>query len=229
MDHREVAAVLTYAGRLDPRLIRTDPGEADNQLDTWHELLGDVPMATGQGWDVREIVRKRIVMSPYPILPADVAREWQAHRRERLARHTDPTPAADPDNPEAWRAELLAARDAVAAGQAAPSAHRGITAGRHRSGLKDQLAAVGSYIPSAVRAELAPFRPARAAREAAIAAGGPDVLGVPCEWCHAAEGESCRRRRITLDGTARGNAPRATAHPGRIDRALAEQAQASSA
>jgi hypothetical protein len=158
-----------------------------------------------------------------------VAREWHAHRRERLARHTDPTPMADPDNPEAWRAELLAARDAVAAGHAAPSAHRGITAGRHRPGLKDQLAAVGSYIPAAVRAELAPYRPARAAREAAIADGGPDVLAVPCEWCHAAEGEPCRRRRITLDGSARGNAPRATAHPGRIDRALAAQAQAPAA
>ncbi|MFE9601511.1 hypothetical protein [Streptomyces hokutonensis] len=229
MDHREVAAVLTYAGRLDPRLIRTDPGEADNQLDTWHELLNDVPMTTGQGWDARGIVRKRIVMSPYPILPADVARDWQAYRRDRLVRHTDPTPAADPDNPQAWRTELLAARDAVAAGQAAPSAHRGITAGRHRPGLADQLAAVGSYIPPAARAALAPYRPARAAREAAIAAGGPDVLGVPCDWCHADKGEPCRRRRISLDGTARGNAPRATVHPGRIDSALAAQAQQASA
>ncbi|MDT0488114.1 MAB_1171c family putative transporter [Streptomyces sp. DSM 41640] len=87
-----------------------------------------------------------------------MAREWQAHRRDRLSRHTDPTPMADPDHPEAWRAELLAARDAVAAGATAPSAHRGITAGRHRPGLKDQLAAVGSYIPLAVRAELAPYR-----------------------------------------------------------------------
>lgn len=120
MDRREVAAVLTYVGRLDPRTIRTDAGEARDQLAMWHELLGDVPMATGQGWDVREIVRKRIVNSPYPILPADVARDWQAHRRDRLARHTDPTPTADPDNPEAWRAELLAARGAVAVGQAAP-------------------------------------------------------------------------------------------------------------
>lgn len=228
MDRREVAAVLTYVGRLDPRTIRTDAGEARDQLAMWHELLGDVPMATGQGWDVRETVRKRIVSSPYPILPADVAREWQAHRRDRLARHTDPTPMADPDNPQAWRAELLAARDAVAAGQAAPSPHRGITAGRHRPGLKDQLAAVGSYIPPAVRAELAPYRPARAAREAAIAAGGPDVLGVPCDWCHADTGEPCRRRRLTLDGTARGSAPRATAHPGRIERARTAQDQQAS-
>lgn len=110
-----------------------------------------------------------------------------------------------------------------------PSAHRELIAGRHRPGLKDQLAAVGSYIPAAVRAELAPYRPARAAREAAIAAGGPDVLSVPCEWCHAVEGEPCRRRRITLDGAARGNAPLATAHPSRVDRALAAQAPATAA
>ncbi|NEB01913.1 hypothetical protein [Streptomyces sp. SID13726] len=229
MDRREVAAVLTYVGRLDPRTIRTDAGEARDQLAMWHELLNDVPLATGQGWDVRETVRKLIVKSPYPILPADVARDWQGHRRDRLSWHTDPTPVADPDNPKAWRAELLAARDAVAAGQAAPSAHRGITAGRHRPGLKDRLAAVGSCIPPAVRAELAPYRPARAAREAAVASGGPDVLGVPCEWCHAAVGEPCRRRRIALDGTARGSVPRATAHPGRIDRAQEVQARQTSA
>ncbi|MGW3009661.1 zinc finger domain-containing protein [Streptomyces sp. NPDC001219] len=230
MNRREVAAVITYVGRLDPRLIRTNAGEARDQLNTWHELLDDVPMTTDLGWDVRETSRKRIVSSQYPILPADVARDWYAHRRDRLARHTDPTPMADPDNPKAWRAELLAARDAVAAGQAAPSAHRGITAGRHRPGLKDQPTAVNdSYIPPAVRAELAPYRPARAAREAAIAAGGPDVLGVPCEWCRAVEGEPCRRRRISLDGAARGNAPRTTAHPCRIDRALAARSQASAA
>lgn len=225
MNRREVAAVLTYVGRIDPRLIRTAEGEARSQLDTWHELLDNIPMTTRQGWDVRETARKRIVISPYPIQAADVAREWHAHYRDRLARHTDPTPSADPDDPRAWRAELLASRHAVATGEAAPSEHRELTPGRHRPVPKDQLAAVGC-IPPAVRAELAPYRPARAAREAAVAAGGPDVLSVPCEWCHAGKGEPCRRRRITLDGAARGNAPLATAHPSRVDRALAAQAPA---
>ncbi|WP_420036080.1 hypothetical protein ACN2WE_31110 [Streptomyces sp. cg28] len=229
MNRREVAAVIAYVGRLDPRLIRTEEAEARSQLDTWHELLGDVPATTSQGWDIRAAARRRVVASPYPIQAADVARAWNDHYRDRLVRHTDPTPAADPDDPAAWRAELVATRDAVVSGQIAPSPHRGIEAGRHRPGLKNQLAAVGTYVPDAVRAELAPYRPARAAREAAIAAGGPDVLAVPCEWCQAPEGEPCRRRRITLDGGSRGNAPRASAHPGRIDRARAAHAQASAA
>lgn len=170
MNRREVAAVIAFAGRLDPRLIRTDEAEARSQLDSWHELLGDVPATTSQGWDVRDAVRKRVVASQYPILPADVAREWNAHYRDRLGRHTDPTPMADPDDPQAWRAELVATRDAVVTGRIAPSPHRGVTTGEPRPGLERILKAVGTYVPDAVRAELAPFRPARAAREAAIAA-----------------------------------------------------------
>ncbi|MEV5877990.1 hypothetical protein AB0L75_27950 [Streptomyces sp. NPDC052101] len=219
MDRRQVAAVLAYVGRLDPRTIRTDTGEARDQIAQWHELLEDVPFATDLGWDIREAVRSHIAASPYPILPGDVARAWTAYRRDRISRHTDPTPAADPDDPEAWRAELMATRAAVATGQAAPSAHRGITAGRYRPALEGRLAAVGRYIPEAVREELARYRPARAARDAAIAAGGPDVLSVPCDWCRAAKDEPCRRRRVGLDGDARGNMPRATPHPSRIDRA----------
>ncbi|MFJ9085845.1 hypothetical protein ACIRL3_25825 [Streptomyces sp. NPDC102384] len=225
MERREVAAVLTYVGRLDPRIIRTDAGEARDQLAMWHELLGDVPMATHQGWDVRDVVRKRVVASPYPILPADVAREWNAHYRDRLGRHTDPTPMANPDDPQAWRAELVATRDAVVTGRIAPSPHRGVTSGEARPGLKNMLDAVGTYVPDAVRAELAPFRPARAAREAAIAAGGPDIFSVPCERCRSAKGEPCRER--SGGGVRNRNTkPRIEPHPVRVERALAAQAQA---
>ncbi|MFD3653355.1 hypothetical protein [Streptomyces sp. NPDC058620] len=225
MNRREVAAVLTYVGRIDPRLIRTDEGEARSQLDTWYELLGNVPMTTGQGWDVRDIVRKRVIVSPYPILPADVAREWNAHYRDRLGRHTDPTPMADPDNPEAWRAELVATREAVVTGRIAPAPHRGVTSGEASPRLQDMLDAVGSYVPPTVRAELAPFRPARAAREAAIAAGGPDLFSVLCERCRAAVGEPCRER--SGGGVRNRNTkPRVEPHPGRVESALAAQAQA---
>ncbi|MGZ2358504.1 hypothetical protein LRE75_17670 [Streptomyces sp. 372A] len=225
MDRREVAAVIAYVGRLDPRTIRTDAGEARDQLATWHELLRDVPMATGQGWDVRDVVRKRIVASPYPILPADVAREWNAHYRDRLGRHTDPTPMADPDDPRAWRAELVATRDAVVTGRIAPSPHRGVTAGEPHPGLEKTLKAVGIYVPDAVRAELAPFRPARAAREAVIAAGGPDTFCVPCERCRAPKGEPCRER--SGGGVRNRNTkPRIEPHPTRVEDALAAQPQA---
>ncbi len=165
-----------------------------------------MPFTTAHGWDVRETIRTHVLESPYPILPVDVARKWRAYRRDRLARHTDPTPIADPDNPAAWRTELLGTRHAVATGTAAPSTHRQLTGGPHPD-VEARLAAIGSSIPPAVRAALAPYRPARAAREAAVATGQPDALSVPCRWCHAGEGEPCRSRRLGLDGRARGNAP----------------------
>ncbi|MFF4179879.1 hypothetical protein [Streptomyces sp. NPDC001750] len=222
MERREVAAVLAYIGRLDPRTIRTDPGEARDQLAQWHELLHDVPFATEHGWDVREAIRAHVLDSPYPILPVDVAREWRTYRRDRLGRHTDPTPTADPDDPAAWRAELLGTRQAVATGTAAPSTHRQLTSGGPYPDVEARLRAIGSCVPPTTRTALAPYRPVRAAREAAVAAGLPDALGVQCQWCHAGEGEPCRSRRVGPDGRSRGNAPRATPHPTRLDLAAAE-------
>ncbi|WP_030742597.1 hypothetical protein [Streptomyces sp. NRRL F-5135] len=225
MDRREVAALLAYIGRLDPRTTRTDPGEAGEQLAQWHELLGDVPMATPYGWDARVTARRHIRLSPYQILPADVARPWESYRRDRLARHSDPTPCVDPDDQAAWTAELVGARRAVAAGTAQPAQARAIASGR--GGLDPRLEArlreVGSCIPPAARAALAPYRPARAAREAAVAQGRPDALRVRCEWCLAQPGEPCRRRRIGPDDGARATAPRATPHPSRV--ATAQQTE----
>lgn len=124
-----------------------------------------MPFATAHGWDVREAIRSHVLDSPYPILPVDVARKWRAHRRDRLDRHTDPTPAADPDDPAAWRAELLRSRNAVAAGLAAPSTHQQITSGGRSRDIEERLREIGSCIPPAVRAELTRYRPTRAARE----------------------------------------------------------------
>ncbi|WP_405814271.1 hypothetical protein OG241_06745 [Streptomyces sp. NBC_01390] len=227
MDRRETAALLAYLGRLDPRTIRTDQGEARDQLAQWHELLGDVPMATPHGWDARVAARQHIRTSPYQILPADVVRPWASYRRDRLARHSDPTPSADPDDQAAWTAELAGMRRAVAAGLAEPAQARAITSGREGTDpeLEAMLERVGSCIPPAARAALAPYRPARAAREMAIALGEPDALSVRCEWCKAQPGEPCRRRRIGPDDGVRGTAPRATPHPGRLDLAAAQQAQ----
>ncbi|CQR61797.1 zinc finger domain-containing protein [Streptomyces leeuwenhoekii] len=219
MDRREIAALLAYIGRLDPRTIRTDPGEARDQLAQWHELLGDVPMATPHGWDARVTARQHIRVSPYQILPADIARPWESYRRDRLQRHTDPTPSVDPDDQAAWTAELVGTRRSVATGSAQPAQYRQITHRRIDPKLKARLREVGSCIPPEARAALAPYRRARAAREAAIAQGSPDALSVPCEWCKAPVGEPCRRRRIGLDGGARGSTPRAP-HPSRVDLAV---------
>ncbi|MFF2922751.1 hypothetical protein ACFVTP_10160 [Streptomyces celluloflavus] len=221
MDRREIAGLLAYMGRLDPRTMRTDKNELRDQVDQWHELLGDVPLATDYGWDARDAIRAHVVASPYPILPVDVARKWTKHSADRLARHTDPTPAADPDDVLAWRAELLGTRHAVAQGQRPPNEQRAITSGGPDPKVEARLRAIGSVIPPAVRADLSRFRPTRAAREAAAVEGRPDPLAVRCEWCHAPAGEPCHTRRIGLDGGARGNARRATPHPSRLDLAAA--------
>ncbi|MFD7517503.1 hypothetical protein ACFV85_22180 [Streptomyces niveus] len=219
MDRTEIAALLAFIGRLDPRTIRTDKGEARDQIAQWHELLGEVPMATPHGWDARTAVRQHIRLSPYPILPADIGRPWEDYRRDRLQRHTDPTPSVDPDDQAAWTAELARTRRAVATGSAEPARHRALTSGRDGldPALEARLRAIGSCIPPSVRTQLAPYRPARAAREAAVSHGEPDALGVRCEWCHAPEGQPCRSRRVGPDGGSRGNAPRATPHPSRLD------------
>ncbi|MFI5808904.1 hypothetical protein [Streptomyces sp. NPDC051561] len=223
MDRREIAGLLAYMGRVDPRTRRTDPGELRDQVDQWQELLGDVPLNTESGWDARTAVRTHAVSSPYPALPVDVARQWHKHSADRLARHTDPLPSADPDDVESWRAELLGTRQAVLTGQRPPNEQRAITSGATVDpAVEARLRAIGSVIPPKVRAELSRFRPTRAAREAAAVEGRPDPLAVRCEWCHAPAGEPCRNRRMGLDGDARGNARRATPHPSRLDLATAE-------
>ncbi|MFD8613845.1 hypothetical protein [Streptomyces sp. NPDC059631] len=215
MDRRETAALLAYIGRLDPRLIRTDPGEVADQLGQWHELLGDVPLATEHGWDACVVALQHIRLSPYPILPADIGRPWARYRRDRLHRHVDPTPAADPDDPAVWNAELAGTRRAVAVGTAQPVAYRQLAARRRTS----------TGIPPEARALLAPFRWARAAHEAAVAQGEPDVLSVPCRQCDAPEGRLCRLRRISRGGFPRDNAPLAIPHQCRLDLAAAQAAR----
>lgn len=224
MDRRETAALLAYIGRLDPRTIRTDQGEARDQLAQWHELLDEVPLATPHGWDACVVARRHIRVSPYQILPADIARPWESYKRDRLHRHTDPTPSADPDDQAAWTAELVGTRRAVATGTAQPVVYRQLAGRRTHPRLEARLKEVGSCIPPEVKAALAPFRRARAAREAVLAQGQPDALSVRCDWCEAPVGEPCRRRRVGPDGFARGNAPRATPHHCRQDLAAAQQA-----
>ncbi|WP_129287537.1 hypothetical protein [Streptomyces sp. GZWMJZ-114] len=196
MTPREIAALLAYIGRLDPRLARSDQAEAGAQIDQWQELLADVPMATPYGWDARTAAREHYQLSPYPILPADIGRPWTAYKRDRIQRHHDPLPSADPEDSEAWAAELVRTRAAVATGTAQPAPLRQLVAAPEGQQQERRRAEGESCIPPAARHLLARFRPALAAREAAVARGEIDILGVDCEQCGASAGRPCRVRRI---------------------------------
>lgn len=217
MNRQQVAALLAYAVRLDPRTAPSDQQAAADTLDQWADLLADVPPTAphpnGRHWDASQVVRHHIASSPYPIKPADVSRPWHAFRRDVLDRHTDPTPAADPDDPDAYRAELLGTRHAVATGQQQAITYRELTSGIAPE-VEQRLAALGGYVPRSVAQQLANYRPRRAQREALAAANRPDPLDVPCPYaqCLAPAGRPCRNRH---------RAPRATAHPSRLDAATA--------
>lgn len=225
MNPAEVAALLAYAGELDPRTANADAEEAAAQLRRWCELLQDVPAVAVEGWDAAAVVRRHIASSPWPIIAADVARPWATHRRALLARHTDPRPAVDPDDDRAYRDAIREQRSAVATGQTAPTSTRQLTGGPAAS----VAARIGRALPAAAADQLAEYRPMRAAREAAAAAGRPDALAVACDWCHAPAGEPCRRRTLAPGAQAGTWTRRRTVHPTRTDKAATARRQESAA
>ncbi|MFD8005722.1 zinc finger domain-containing protein [Streptomyces mirabilis] len=218
MNRQEVAALLAYAVRLDPRTAPADQAAAEEALGQWADLLADVPAAAphpaGRHWDAAQVVRHHIATSPYPVKPSDVSRPWHSFRRDVVDRHHDPVPAADPDNPEAYRAELLGTRHAVATGAAPASTVRELTGGPAPE-VAERLAALGEYVPRTVAQTLAEYRPRRAERERLAAAALPDPLDVacPCAWCRAPAGSPCLDRHRN---------PRRTAHPTRLDLAAVQ-------
>ncbi|MFE7782063.1 zinc finger domain-containing protein [Streptomyces nigrescens] len=220
MNRQEVAALLAYAVRLDPRSAPTDQAAADETLDQWADLLADVPPAAphpnGRHWDAAQVVRHHIATSPYPIKPSDVSRPWHDFRRDVVDRHHDPVPAVDPDDPEAYRAALVATRHAVAIGAAPAATYRELTGGPTREErdqfAEQRLAALGAYVPRTVAQALAEFRPHRTERERRAVEGLPDPLDVPCPYqaCRAEAGTPCRMGKNRAKR-------RATPHPTRID------------
>lgn len=219
MNRTEVAALLAYAVGLDPRTAPTDPAAANDTLNQWCELLHDVPPTAphpnGRHWNAAEIVRHHIASSPYPIKPADVSRPWHAFRADVIGRHTDPLPAADPDDPESWRAELLGTRHAVATGQQQATTYHELAA-VPADALRARLARVGE-MPPAVREQI---RQSTGGRIGAGKATFPE-LAVPCprEDCRALRHMPCRRPS--------GKELREHTHPQRQDAYAAELAQES--
>ncbi|WP_035799888.1 zinc finger domain-containing protein [Kitasatospora mediocidica] len=225
----EVAALLAYVAELDPRTANSNQAEAAEQLRRWCELLRDVPAIAPDGWDAAAVVRRHVAESPFPILAVDVTRPWAAHRRALLARHTDPTPAVDPDDVAGWQAAIRAQRDAVATGQAAPTASREVTSGDPHPAIVARIAAAGSPVPAEAADALRPYRPAKAAREAASEQGRSDDLSVACTWCRAPVGEQCRRRTNRGPNRAGSWHRRATVHPSRREAAQARRDRQESA
>ncbi|MFE4205383.1 cell surface glycoprotein [Streptomyces goshikiensis] len=227
MNRTETAALLAYAVSLDPRLAPEDQASADERLDQWAELLAAVPATAphpdGRDWNAAHVVHHHISTSPYRIQPSDVGGPWQAFRRDVLRRHVDPVPAVDPDDGRAYRAALAGTRRAIETGQAAPTTHRELTGPMHQD-VADRLAALGSYMPPSVAAQLAPMRRRRAERERLATAGLPDPLSVPCpyETCRARISHPCRS-----GGKKRHE--RVTPHPSRLDVAVSHQRSQSAA
>lgn len=146
MNTADAAELLTLAAAFDRRTI----GEADARA--WAAALHAVPL----DHDTRAAVARHYAETREWLTPAHVTSTRARIRAERLARHTDPIPAADPDDPAAYRAALLGDRAAVATGQAPPTEYRALTTG-------DPAPNVAAFIadhrpgqmPPALRADLA--------------------------------------------------------------------------
>ncbi|MFG2650935.1 cell surface glycoprotein [Streptomyces sp. NPDC048436] len=230
MTPREVAALLAYVVKLDPRLALDDQAAAADRLAQWCDLLSDVP-ATIPGWDAARVARDHIARSPYRIQPSDVSRPWHAHKADTMRRHVgtfEPTahPEISPDDEtgDAFVAALRAERSAVASGQQAPVTHRVITAGPAAVQVQRRLAELGTYLPPTVAQTLAAHRPHRAQRERLAAAGLPDALDVACTYCQAPAGKPCRARRINPTTNAVGHRAKKAPHPCRVEDAHAHHA-----
>ncbi|MFF0744194.1 hypothetical protein ACFYVL_27730 [Streptomyces sp. NPDC004111] len=202
MTEDELTALLAFARTRDSRVRRAlaDPQQSARTIAEWTDALADVPaMLPATGWDASHAVRRYYEQRTgdrssqfRPVEPHDVLAAWAPHRAELMNRHTDPVPAADPDNPQAWREELLGTRAAVAHGHVPPAQYR---AAIDRPGQRRALALVEDvgtmprpYVPPAVADELA--AQGFGTRRKAF----PELeVGCPLHTCRAHPRRRCRR------------------------------------
>ncbi|NUS22715.1 MAG: hypothetical protein HOV92_00605 [Streptomyces sp.] len=205
MNSQEAAVLCRYVRALCPQQ-KFD----EYTPDAWHDVLNEYLL------DEARTAAATLARRQAFVAPGEIATEIKRVRADLMARHTDPTPSADPDDPEAYRAELAASRLAVATGQERPSTAE-LTAGPMHPDVAARLKTLGNYVPRTVDEELDAYRPVKAARRAAIQSGQPDALSVPCDWCQAPVGEPCRGRRVVPGGGATASRRRSTPHPSRVD------------
>ncbi|MFJ8146605.1 hypothetical protein ACIQ6R_16260 [Streptomyces sp. NPDC096048] len=222
MEPEQIPQLIAQIALADPRVRREDPTERRAQILMWAGILADVPYDTAL-----QYAQEHYRQSTWPILPAEIASRWDAAVRDRMSRHNgtfEPTvhPELDPDDVAGYLGALRDDRQAVAVGQTAPSEVKEITAGPAAEEAARRLAELGSYVPQHVDDVLDKYRPIKAARRAAIQAGQPDALAVPCSYCKAPAGKACRINRIDGDGAV-GRRDRKTPHPSRLDDARTAQ------
>jgi hypothetical protein len=205
MNSQQAAVLCRYVRALCPQQ-KFDEYTAD----AWHDVLHTYLLEEARTAAAALAGRQAFVA------PGEIATEIRRMRADRVGRHTDPTPQADPDDVAAYKAEIAATRLAVATGQQEPDT-RELTAGPMHPDVAARLKALGSYVPRHVDEALDDYRPVKAARRAAIAEGQPDALSVPCGWCDAPVDEACRSRRIDPRGGAIKNRRRDTPPPSRVE------------
>ncbi|MFJ4799181.1 zinc finger domain-containing protein [Kitasatospora purpeofusca] len=213
----QIPKLLAEIALADPRVRRDDPTERRAQAKMWAGILAETPYEFAL-----RAAHEHYRASQWPILPADIATRWTAWTRGRLARHTDPKPAVDPDRSAAWCAELGATRRAVAIGAAEPTpaaiakgpplAVAELVAGIGRTPPTRDDAA--PYIPADVRQALDQFRTARRAEW---------TIPCPVPACRARPGDPCTR---PSGGRLNGDELSTGSHPSRLDAWLVQQAAA---
>lgn len=213
----QIPALLKQVSYADPRLLPADPQELLGLAALWAKVLADVPVDFALN-----AVGEHYATSPFPIKPSDIADRWNTKVRDRLHRDNgtfEPNdfPDLDPDDVTGYLQALRGQRQAVARGYQPPNTVKAITAGPAADEVTARLRTLGTYVPRQVDEVLDAHRPVKAARRAALMAGEPDALSVPCDWCDAPAGEPCRSRRINPNGAATSNKRRATPHPSRVD------------
>jgi hypothetical protein len=124
MDPTQIPRLIAEIALADRRVRREDPSEQSGQIDMWAGILAEIPY----DYAIRAS-QEHYTRSQWPIQPSDIATRWNAEVRNRMERHTDPTPDVDPNNELAYRRALRDGRTAVAQGVAAPSNVKALTAG----------------------------------------------------------------------------------------------------
>ncbi|MCX5445982.1 zinc finger domain-containing protein [Streptomyces nigrescens] len=201
MDSKHIAALLNYAATVDSRIRRTmaNDQQAAVTIQTWATALADVPATADEtGWNAAHAMRRYYEQHGgdrsaqfHAIEPHHLLAAWAIHRGELMDRHTDPLPAADPDDTTAYRAEIIGTRAAVATGQAPPGNCRAAIDSAGQEQLAAKLAGVGR--------EPRPYMPAHIAEQLGQSGLGArrqrlPELSVECphETCRAREGNRCK-------------------------------------